>query len=188
MDKSKKAQIITFDMTTTLVIFVIFIVIFIGAFFLSQRTIQKHEFELEYVFANLENNLRFDDEDRRFMSNYRIDSDKLAEFADEVQSIDNYTVGEINGAHGIGMDAAGYDTCLYFTDNDGTFIRMNGAGLRVLGELSQPARSCDEVIASGENPCEEYKQAISLFKPVLFDQGSPDYNRIVQMNIVICKK
>lgn len=186
----KKAQIVTFDMTTTLVIFIIFIVIFIGAFFLSQKTSQKQEFELEYIFANLENNLKHNDTERIFISNYRVDSAKLARFANEIDSIDEYVVGEINGTHGIGLDEAAYDVCLYFRDNDGTFLNLTADGLRAIGELGKlvPPQSCHEEILAGRNPCEEYKQAISFFKPVLLDQGSPDNNRIIQMNILICKK
>lgn len=183
----KKAQMVTFDMSTTLVVFIIFIVIFIGVFFMSQRIITPHEFELEYVFYNLENNLKFDDESRRFITNYRVDSEKLKKFAEEVNDIDAYVIGRINGAHGIGMDPEGYDACLYFKDNDGSFLKLDSQKIAV-GTLSKVNKPCHDVISSGENPCEEYKQATALIKPVLLDTGNPENNRIIQMNVVICKK
>jgi hypothetical protein len=189
----KKGQMITFDMSTTLIVFIVFIILFILLFVLAQRTGQKHEFELEYVFSNLENNLKFDNSDPSiaFLRNYRVTKGRLNNFANTVADIDSYVIGEIGNAHGIGMDEEGYDACLYFKDNDGQFIGMGDEGLSVLGRLSKigsGSRCQEEMITNNRNPCDRYKQALAMIKPVLFDVGNPTNNRIVQMNLVICKK
>jgi len=189
--KAKKAQIITFDFSTSLIVFLLFIAVFIGLFLLSQGIEKKQEFELEYVFANLENNLQYNaTQNRDFFRDYRVNEEKLNSFASAITStgsIDEYVVGTIGAAHGIGLDAAAYDVCLYLTDNNNQLISLGGA--TALGMVK--SGSCASVIASvaSTDPCSSYKQTISIFKPVLFDEGSPtNNNRIVQMNLVICKK
>ena len=178
--KAKKAQIITFDFSTSLIIFLLFIAVFIGLFFLSQGLEKQAEFELEYVFANLENNLKYNaSQNRDFLRDYRVSETKLSSFASAIGtgSIDEYVVGEIGDAHGIGLSAEAYDICLYFTDNNNQFIS-------ILGMVK--SGPCVSVITS--DPCSGYKQTLSLFKPVLFDTGSPDENSIILMNLVMCKK
>jgi hypothetical protein len=183
----KKGQIITFDFSTSLIVFVIFLALIIGLFLLGQAEEKKHEFELEYMFDNLENNLKFDDPARDFFKNYRVNSGRLDAFASYIGdgSIDDYIVGSIGDAHGIGMSSDVYDACMYFVDNNGQMIDM---GTReVLGEL-KGGITCEGEITSNRNPCEGYKQSLALFKPALFDEGGPQLNnRIVQMNLVICK-
>jgi hypothetical protein len=181
----KKAQIITFDFSTSLIVFLIFMALFIGLFLLGQSEEKKHEFELEYMFSNFENNLQYDlVAGRDFFRDYRINSGKLDAFASSVTNIDDYVVGNISSAHGIGLSSDVYDVCMYFIDNDGTRIDMNGK--EAVGEL-QGGLTCDAEIIANRNPCDGYKQALSLFKPVLFDEGNPEDNRIVQMNLVVCK-
>jgi hypothetical protein len=36
-------------------------------------------------------------------------------------------------------------------------------------------------------PCDGYKDVVSIFKPVLLDFGDYTKNRVVQMNVVVCK-
>ncbi|KYK24399.1 hypothetical protein AYK26_06895 [Euryarchaeota archaeon SM23-78] len=192
---SKKAQIITFDLSSSIIIFLIFIAIFIGLIFLAQSIEEEHDFELEYVFANLENNLQYDDpaQNRDFIRDYRVNKEKLNKFVLTVSDseIDEYVIGnETALGHGIGLDKKGYDACLYFTDNDGNLLNLPypTGSKQALGWLTKPQVSCHEEINAGKNPCERYKQALSLLKPVLFVEGGPDENRILQMNLVICKK
>src|SRR4030042_2893776 len=187
----KKGQMITFDMSTTIIIFIVFIILFLLLFFFAQKTEQKHEFELEYAFANLENNLRFGPSDQAFLKNYRVNRVKLDNFAENVPDIDAYWLGEIGGAHGIGMAAEGYDSCLYFRDIDGSRFEMGiNTPVEVMGILNKfsPPRTCNEEITNNQNPCDNYKQPLARIKPVLLDEGGPQYNRIIQMNLVICKK
>ena len=185
----KKGQMITFDMSTTIIIFIVFIILFLLLFFFAQKTEQKHEFELEYAFANLENNLRFGPADQAFLRNYRVNRIKLNNFADNVPDIDAYVLGEIEGAHGIGMAAEGYDSCLYFRDINGEFIGMGASDLSALGRLSKIGSTCEiEMITNNRNPCDRYKQALAMIKPVLMDESYPEINQIIQMNLVICKK
>lgn len=185
---NKKAQMITFDFSTSLIIFIIFIAIFIGLFLMAQKPVEKSEFELEYVFANLENNLKYDSvTNRDFIRNYRVNYVRLINFATDPNTadIDPYVIGNISGnAHGIGLDEGAYDTCLYFMDNDNQIISLSGK--RALGMLKGGV-SCDSMIPQ-YNPCEGYKRAYSIFKPVLLDLNNPDANRIILMNIVVCKK
>jgi hypothetical protein len=202
MKTNKKAQMITFDFSSSIIIFMIFIAIFIGLFLLSQTVEKKQEFELEYVFANLEHNLKFDPvSGQDFFRDYRVNWNRLRTFAQNLgdDSIDSYIIGNINGAHGIGLDEANYDVCLYFTDNDKSFITIDTDpaspthGLVALGWLetnpgSHTGNTCNSKISAKENPCEQYEQAVSVFKPVLFDEGDPINNRILQMNIVMCKR
>ena len=193
----KKGQAITFDLSSSIIIFVIFIVIVIGSFFLLQRFDRGRsiEFELEYVFANFENNLKFGPADQDFLVNYRVNKYKLDAFATaflpSVTSIDSYVIGSEGAAHGIGLDEAGYDTCLYFIDTDGSKIEMQ-AGLgtvEALGTLKDDPliKNCNTEISNDRNPCDGYKSALSLFKPVLYDVEDTEENRIISMNLVICK-
>jgi hypothetical protein len=190
MKPNKKAQIITFDFSSSIIIFMIFIAIFIGLFLLSQTVEKKQDFELEYMFANLEHNLKFGPANQDFFIDYKVNKAKLTNFVSAIGtgSIDSYVVGNINGAHGIGLDEAGYDVCLYFTDNDNSKVMIGGQ--QVMGWLEKPMKSCNDIIMSpgNPNPCDDYKQALSFFKPVLFDEGDSSTNRILQMNIVVCKR
>jgi hypothetical protein len=200
MKTNKKAQMITFDFSSSIIIFMIFIAIFIGLFLLSQTVEKKQDFELEYVFANLENNLKFGPDNQDFFIDYRVNKDKLTNFVSHIGtgSIDSYVVGnvsDVNGvSHGIGLDEANYGVCLYFTDNNNSIVPLDNNGLVALGWLVTDPGSgagiwCYNEIGAKRNPCAKFKQAISLFKPVLFDEGgADDNNRILQMNIVVCKR
>ena len=186
---NKKAQVITFDLSSSLIVFLIFIAIFIGLFLLTQASETKQEFELEYIFSNLENNLKFDSPNRAFFRDYRINKTKLDNFANNIGtgSVDDYVVGEVGGAHGIGLGVDNYDACLYFTDNNQR-ISMGSSSWVALGNLSKIPSSCNAIISTGQSPCENYRQALSFLKPVLLDLGDPNQNRIIQMNLVVCKK
>jgi hypothetical protein len=189
---NKKSQVITFDLSSSLIVFLIFIAIFIGLFLLTQASETKQEFELEYIFSNLENNLKFDTPgpSRDFFRDYRINKTKLDNFANYIAtgSIDNYVVGEVGGAHGIGLGVDNYDACLYFTDNNNQRISMGNDGRVALGNLSKIPSSCHAIISVNQNPCDKYQQALAFLKPVLFDVGNPEQNRVIQMNLVVCKK
>jgi hypothetical protein len=185
----KKAQVVTFDLSSSLIVFLIFIAIFIGLFLLTQAREDKQEFELEYIFSNLENNLKFDSPNRAFFRDYRINKTELGQFATDIGagSIDAYIVGEVGGAHGIGLGVDNYDACLYFTDNNFSKISL-GSGIIALGFLDKVGSSCNDELSANQNPCDDYQQALSFMKPVLFDLGDPGQNKIIQMNLVVCKK
>ena len=193
--KLKKAQMITFDFSSSIIIFLIFISIFIALFVLTQKSEEKFGFETEYVFANLENNLKNIAVEEAFFSDYRVDKTRLENFASALNSIDSssinlYVIGSIEGSHGIGLDETSYDVCLYFTDNNNQFMSiMASPEIKALGFLNKTGSSCNqEMIIEGNGPCEAYQQAISIFKPVLLDEGDYRFNRIIQMNIVMCKR
>ncbi len=188
----KKAQMITFDFSSSIIIFLIFLVIFIGLFVFSQKSEKKPDFEVEYVFANLENNLKYGPADNDFFADYRVDRAKLENFANAIGSgsINPYVIGSVGQSHGIGLDETSYDVCLYFTDNNNQILTITEMPeIKVLGNLTKTASSCNyEMITLGNGPCDKYKQAISLFKPVLLDENDYSNNRIIQMNIVMCKR
>ena len=182
---TKKAQMITFDLSTSLIIFIIFIAIFIGLFLMAQKPTEKPEFELEYMFSNLENNLRYDGvSGRDFIRDYRVNYLRLNNFASSIDDIDPYVLGSIGDAHGIGLDEEAYDACMYFTDNNNQMISLSGKD--AIGMLKGGVQ-CSSIIPD-DNPCDDYKKAYALFKPVLLLQGNPDQNSIILMNIVVCKK
>jgi hypothetical protein len=186
----KKAQIITFDFSSSIIIFLIFLVLFIGLFLFTQKSEKKLDFEVEYVFANLENNLKYGPADSDFFADYRVDKIKLENFATAIGpgSINQYVIGIFGQSHGIGLDETSYDVCLYFTDNNNSILTIL-PGIKVLGNLTKTASSCNyEMISAGNDPCDKYKQAISLFKPVLLDENDYNKSRIIQMNIVMCKR
>ena len=99
-----KAQVIIFDMVVSLSVFIIFLAIFIGVFFISEDTNIDYDFELDYVFKNLENNLKHEQiansNSINFYKNYRINSGKLDDFVTEYDSgnvdIDEFVIGIIN--------------------------------------------------------------------------------------------
>jgi len=188
----KKAQIMTFDFSSSIIIFLIFLVLFIGLFVFSQKSEKKPDFEIEYVFANLENNLKYGPAGGDFFADYRVDKAKLENFASAIgsSSINSYVIGIVSQSHGIGLDESSYDVCLYFSDNDKQILSITEAPeIKVLGHLTKTASSCNyEMITMGNGPCDEYKQAISLFKPVLLDENDYNTTRIIQMNIVMCKR
>lgn len=189
----KKAQIMTFDFSSSIIIFLIFLVLFIGLFLFSQKSEKKPDFEVEYVFANLENNLKFGSAERDFFADYRVDRAKLENFATTIgsSSINQYVIGIVGQSHGIGLDETSYDVCLYFTDNNNAILTILSGmpEIKVLGQLTKTASSCNyEMISAGNDPCDKYNQAISLFKPVLLDENDYNKTRIIQMNIVMCKR
>jgi len=182
----KTAQIFSMDMIISVVVFAVFMSLFVGIFVASQSYTaeQDTQFELEYVFANLENNLRFEtDPNLIFLRDYRINAQNLANFFASVSNTDTYIVGSLPDAHGIGLSEDAYDTCLYLTDTDGSRLRING--LEAVGSLKSD--TCHNIISSNENPCDEYSDSLSLFKPVLYDNSDQNLNRIIQLNLVICR-
>ena len=190
--KMKKSQIVTFDLAISLIIFILFIGAFVSLYFLMQKRNSEGErdFEIEYVYANLENNLEFRQKTVGdyvdFLKNYRIDRTKLNNFFRTFKplSVDDFVVGEVSGSHGIGMSADNYDVCMYLTDNDGTSLVVET--VNAVGHLK--TGSCNLQIATSQNPCAEYSQGISLLKPVLMDENDYTQSRILQLNIVLCKK
>jgi len=188
---NKKGQLITFDFSTSIILLIMFTIIIVSVIIFSQKLDETkyYEFELEYVFDNFENNLKYADpiNNIAFISNYRIDEDKLKNFANQVTDIDSYVLGTISNStdssHGIGLDENAYDTCLYFRDENG-FIEIEGK--KALGELKN-GDTCHMYFDSGDNPCENYKQATSFIKPVLLDKHNVAENKIIQMNLVVCK-
>jgi len=196
MIRFKKAQIITFDLGLSIVLFIIFIALFFGLVLLVQRFDYEEErdFELEYVFLNLEYNLRAYEKANPssnidFLSDYHINVSKIETFYQSayngVIDVDQFIVGTLNGTHGIGLGYDKYDVCM-FLEYDSS--RLFFAGFESVGNVS--SGFCHDAIITG-NPCEDYKEAFTLIKPVLLDNSSVAsviQNRIVLMNLVLCEK
>ena len=183
----KRSQIISFDLVVSVIIVVVFLATSIGIVLLltGRQEPEPFDFEVDYVMMNLETNLEAYDGGLDFFSRYRVNAPKLADFASQFsgQSIDSFVVGNLANTHGIGLSEEAYDICLYFTDVDGQRLEI-GPGMESIGMLK--SASCNSVPYES-NPCEGYRKAISLFKPVLFDEGDIQMNRILQMNIVLCE-
>jgi hypothetical protein len=184
---NKKSQLMTFDLSASSMLFLVFIVLLVGSFILfrSYENKQEFDFELEYIFANLENNLKFDGRESVF-HDYRVEKEALDKFASSGADLDRYILGNVGEAHGIGMAEEAYDSCLFFTDTDGSIMDMTKSGVKVLGELK--SGSCGSKIIGDQNPCEGYERALSFFKPVLYKGADQYEDRIILMNIVVCEK
>jgi hypothetical protein len=187
-----KAQVFSMDMILGIIIFILIMAILAGIFFFGNfnKPIDTYNYEMDYLYKNLEVNVGQLNNNMIFIQNSRINVANLYNFANEIimnrnQSIDDFVIGNISEARGIGLDPDAYDVCMYFTDNDRSIVMLNN-GIRYLGKVD--AGTCNDVIGSGNNPCDGYESAISMFKPVLFDVGNPRSNRIIQMNLVVCKR
>jgi hypothetical protein len=193
--KNKRGQIVSFDLVTSLIIFVLFLAVFIGFFFFQQNKDldEGEDFEVEFIFDNLENNLKLNPSGPTlpvdFFGNYRVKNSKLVNFIADIDEtkLDDYIIGNLANTHGIGLDTSSFDTCLFFRDENG-IIDLNplGTARKAIGKMKD-SESCHDKLDSGENPCEGYDNAIALFKPVLFDRSDSNLNKIVQMNILLCK-
>lgn len=192
----KKTQIITFDLLFSMVLFILLVMLFVSMYFLEQKSAQDYDYELDYVFANFENNLEAAPSPNGvnidFLNNFRVDRNKLDSFAMEFYSdnikVDEYVIGRTGNAHGIGLSTEVYDACIYFVDNDNSRIEFT-VGLNsfeAIGNLE--SGSCHNIITTSGNPCHDYAQGISFLKPVLLDENNPNLNKIIQMNIILCKK
>jgi hypothetical protein len=183
----KRSQLLSFDFIVA-VIAIIFVGFTIaGVLLASQRTEAKNEFsmEFEYLYSNLENNLNQLPDNVHFIHGYSVDPARFENFANmySTEGLDKYVLENVGDAHGIGLDGAGYDTCLYFTDMDGPMDFSPGES--ILGTTKDG--HCKDMIDANQNPCASYKDALALFRPVLINYGDPVKNRIVQMNIGVCK-
>jgi hypothetical protein len=196
MRHNQKAQVVSFDFVTSVIVFVLIILVLVGAILLAQRSggaSKAYEFEMEYLYANLEHNLGHDiDQSKAFLDGNRVDAMKLSNFvaSHPNEVLDDYVIGNIEAGnepvtHGIGLDSMSYDTCLYLTDNKG--IVELGTGIKAIGTLKE-GQLCNNAILAEENPCEGYRDALALFKPVLYDTGSPATSRIIQLNLVVCRR
>jgi hypothetical protein len=192
MRMNKRSQVLSTDLVYGVVAFMVIVIIFLGVLLYNNLTkgVDKYEFEMDYLFLNLEKNVEQLSDDKIFISDSRVNVSKLKKFVDfyKDKSIDKLVVGYIGNANGIGLDPAAYDTCLYFTDYNGDIIAFDGVqylGIVKIDKLTE--RSCQEEITFKRNPCEYFNDAISLFKPVLFDEGNFNLNRIIQMNLVVCR-
>lgn len=191
--RGRKAQALSLDMVSAILVFVLVVALFVG-FFLYAKVFsipEEYPYELDYVFQNLEANLAEQaGSGTDFFHNSRIDVQKLRAFTSSYhdQSIDEFVIGFVGDAHGIGLDASAYDVCLYIKDNDKTTFNMGSSGedIRYLGVVDSGL--CQDAIDSDRNPCEGYKDALSMISPVLIDFGDYSYNRIVQLNVVVCAK
>lgn len=183
-----KAQIFSLDMIFGLIVFILIIVGLISIFLFGSftKSVDKYDYERDYLYRNLERNLAQLSGNMTFLQNSRVDVIKLQDFAMAYrnQSINDFVVGNVSKARGIGLDPAAYDVCLYFTDNDKSIVQLGG--IKYLGTVD--GGSCDSVIGGGSNPCNGYKDVISMFKPVLFDARNPNLSRIIQMNLVVCRR
>jgi len=178
------------DLVFGIIIFILILLLFLGFFLFGSITknIKTYDYEMDYLFMNMEKNVGQLNDAMIFIHGSRIDAARLRTFTNayEDKSIDDFVIGYVGAARGIGLDPAAYDVCLYFTDNDASIISLAPSGIKYLGNVTEG--TCNSVINQGKNPCDGYEEAISMFKPVLMDVGNSDINRIVQMNLVVCKK
>jgi hypothetical protein len=196
--KSRKGQVLSLDLMLSMVLFTVIVILFVG-FFIASGMFKKpsdYDYEIDYIFDNLEVNLNDpymhkNVDNRDFLNGARVNASVLRDFANDYSSrsppsIDEVLIGNIGDTKGIGMFPDGYDICLYFTDNDNTPYDMSqGGNILYLGYLK--GGSCNEVMGALPKPCEGYKDVVSIFKPVLLDFGDYTKNRVVQMNVVVCK-
>lgn len=180
----KRGQVVSFDLLSGVLLFLIFVAVFILVFFLPRFEVTPPEFEAEllFVFDNLEQTLEGTSE--QFMTRgYRVDYDGLSQFY-SLESIDEAVFGK-DPTGGIALYPDGYDVCLYIMDVDGDFLDVNG---RVAaGNLSVAGQTCDAVLRGGGNPCAEYERGMTTFRPVVLLNPPSEDNRIVQLNVVACK-
>jgi hypothetical protein len=181
---SRRAQVVTMDMLAGILIFLVFVGAFLSLVFLVPRDDPRSEmeFELLYVFENLQENTRLTPA-LAFYKDYRVDEDLLSNFESSVADIDPYLIGVAGNSSGLGLSPDAYDMCLYFTDNDGSTVQIKTK--KALGKLR--GSDCDKEIKTNKNPCGGYERAMTVFRPVLFDTGDVQKNRILQMNVVACK-
>lgn len=192
MARGKKGQILSLDLMSSIVLFTILVVLFVG-FFVASRMFEpprNYDFELDYVFGNMETNLNDPSIANDFLDDSRVDAAVLEAFALEYsgRSLDNLIIGTVGTTRGIGLYPDGYDVCLYFTDIDDSIYDMDSSPVstvRYLGLLR--SGTCNDVFRADENPCNEYGDVVSIFKPVILDFGDYTRNRVVQMNVVVCK-
>lgn len=186
-----RAQLLSFDFSTGTIFFLLMIALIIGIFAFNTFTSNRDEipFELEFVLSNLENNVRFAPVSERFLTNYRVDKDKLDAFAlSHSGSIDDFLIGTFEDSHGIGISPDNYDGCLYFRDDNGPIAINQGQPEEVVALGETKSGSCDSHIIGNQNPCsDDYSTALALFEPVLMDYHDVSENKIVQLNMVLCQ-
>jgi hypothetical protein len=203
MIQKRKGQALSLDMTSALVIFILLVSLLISFLVVSDvfSPAKVYDYELEYVFKNIERNLE-DYGNQAFLSGSRIDTSRLSSFAsdNDGDNIDNIVIGNSINKQGIGLDPLAYDTCLYFMDNRGKDPRIYemSSGVSYLGTVKDSSgaeKTCKELMSSGKNPCGAYSDSISMMKPVLLDfsqdpnvgpDSSYTKNGIIQMNVVVC--
>lgn len=188
---SSRGQIVSLDLVLgglffllALSVFIFLIVFYPGN---SKQDLQG-EFEILYSFSNVEQALKdpaYVNVD--FMRLYRIDVMKMDAFADTFgsASMDTLLLGSQGESAGLGLSEDGYDTCMYFMDELKNPILMGSSQYRALGQLN--GISCHDQFLTG-SLCSGYKHGLSTFRPVLWSTGSPVTSKIVQMNVVACKK
>jgi hypothetical protein len=190
--REKKGQILSLDLMSSIILFTLLVVLFVG-FFVASRIFEApkdYDFEIDYVFNNMNINLNDPSINNGFLSGSRVNTLELSAFAQEYngESIDSIVMGTVGETKGIGLYPEGFDVCLYFTDIDETIYDMDtgtDSNIYYLGMLK--SGTCNAVLQVDDTPCEEYRDVISIFKPVLLDFGDYRKNRVVQINVVICK-
>lgn len=183
----RKSQIISTDLIYGLIAFILIVSIFVGIFMYSRMSkgAPDYEYELDYLFLNIEKNVEQMDESVIFIDGSRVDYVKLERFyqASQGKSIDDIVIEQVGNATGVGLDEGSYDTCLFFTDDEG---RIEVGGITYVGKIRE--NTCEQLMThSYANPCDSFKSAVSLFKPVLLDTHDYSSSRIIQMNLVVCK-
>ena len=186
----KRGQAISLDLIAGGVLFLVFVAVFIALMLnlTARDSGEQLEYELLYTFENLENSLRDPAlASQAFYSAYRVDATTLTAFASAQGSVDAFFLEDSGPANGLGLSEEGYDVCMYFIDNDQSFLNMQGKV--ALGEvpLNPQSESCSVNVLAGRSPCDGYERAMSTFRPVLYDTGTYQENRIIQMNVVACK-
>ncbi len=170
----KRAQLMSLDLTTAGVIFILFVAALTLLLFIFQgEEDQEFQYEVVYAFDNLEANTEF-------YEPYEINKTAYVQFANGNPSIDEYVLGN-STTQGIGLGPAAHDACLYFTNTTGGILNVSGT--TAAGSIK--GSDCAERLP--DNPCDTYERAMSVSKPVLFRAGNPPHNDILRMNLVVCR-
>jgi hypothetical protein len=192
----KRGQIVTFEFSLTLIAFIIFVIIATTIIIIRFPETPKSDTDAEYVFANLENNLAADSKPQ-VLQNYRAIKSDVENFwsINALNSVDKYVLDRISltAGPGIGLTDYAYDVCWYYTDTTGSILPIITASgpISAIGQVKDKSGAtnyCNVEITAGRNPCANYTKAVSVFQPTLWDEGTTTTNRIIQMNLVLCKE
>ena len=123
-----KAQIFSMDLILGILVFILILVGLVSIFIRGNfnRPIDAYNYEMDYIYRNLETNLMQLPSNMVFLHNSRVDVGRMHSFVTLLpsinDSIDTFVIGNLGSAKGIGLDPSAYDVCLYFTDNRVDFM------------------------------------------------------------------
>ena len=58
---------------------------------------------------------------------------------------------------------------------------------KIASGILSKGSDCNSKLLASLNPCDDYESGTTIFTPILLDLGDPMQNRIIQMNIVLCR-